>query len=61
MGPISFLVAGLFNPFPEHTGQFLAAALMSLLGLVIVVLAGRSAAWHFLVRAPITSGCGSAS
>ncbi len=48
MGPVSFLIAGLFNPFPEHTGQFLAAALMSLLGLVIVVLAGRSAAWHFL-------------
>ncbi|MER6309067.1 hypothetical protein ACWCXK_27190 [Streptomyces sp. NPDC001739] len=48
MGPISFLTAGLFNPFPEATGQFLAAALMSLLGLVIVVLAGRSAAHHFL-------------
>lgn len=48
MGPLSFLTAGLFNPFPEVTGQFLAAALMSLLGLVIVVLAGRSAAHHFL-------------
>ncbi|WP_344115396.1 hypothetical protein [Streptomyces blastmyceticus] len=48
MGPISFLVAGLFNPFSEHTGQFLAAAFMSALGLVIVVLAGRSAATHFL-------------
>lgn len=48
MGPISFLVAGLFNPFRESTGQFLAAALMSVLGLVIVVLVGRSAAWHFL-------------
>lgn len=48
MGPLSFLTAGLFNPFPEATGQFLAAALMSLLGLVIVVLAGRSAAYHFL-------------
>jgi hypothetical protein len=48
MGPVSFLVAGLFNPFPEAVGQFLAAALMSLLGLVILVLAGRSAAWHFL-------------
>lgn len=48
MGPLSFLTAGLFNPFPEVTGQFLAAALMSLLGLVIVVLAGRSAAYHFL-------------
>lgn len=48
MGPVSFLVAGLFNPFPERTGQFLAAALMSLLGLAILVLAGRSAAWHFL-------------
>lgn len=48
MGPVSFLVAGVFNPFPEATGQFLAAALMSLLGLVITVLAGRSAAEHFL-------------
>ncbi|MGI5134431.1 MULTISPECIES: hypothetical protein [unclassified Streptomyces] len=48
MGPVSFLVAGLFNPFAEALGQFLAAALMSGLGLVIVVLAGRSAAWHFL-------------
>lgn len=48
MGPISFLVAGLFNPFSEHAGQFLSAALMSVLGLVIVVLAGRSAAIHFL-------------
>ncbi|MBP2402866.1 hypothetical protein [Streptomyces syringium] len=48
MGPISFLVAGLFNPFSEHTGQFLAAAFMSLLGLVILVLAGRSAATYFL-------------
>jgi len=48
MGPLSFLTAGLFNPFPEVIGQFLAAALMSLLGLVIVVLAGRSAAHHFL-------------
>lgn len=48
MGPVSFLVAGLFNPFPGADGQALAAALMSLLGLVILVLAGRSAAWHFL-------------
>ncbi|RXS88098.1 hypothetical protein EST92_01910 [Streptomyces sp. TM32] len=48
MGPLSFLTAGLFNPFPEVIGQFLAAALMSLLGLVILVLAGRSAAHHFL-------------
>lgn len=47
-GPISFLVAGLFNPFSGVVGQFLAAALMSLLGLVILVLAGRSAAWYFL-------------
>ncbi|MHC5902718.1 hypothetical protein ACVNF4_02190 [Streptomyces sp. S6] len=48
MGPISFLVAGLFDPFPEATGQFLAAALMSFLGLVILVLVGRSAATHLL-------------
>jgi hypothetical protein len=48
MGPLSFLAAGLFNPFPEAVGQLLAAALMSLLGLVILVVAGRSAAWHLL-------------
>ena len=48
MGPLSFLTAGLFNPFPEPVGQFLAAAVMSLLGLVILVEAGRSAARHFL-------------
>ncbi|MGW5663094.1 hypothetical protein ACWEWG_23785 [Streptomyces sp. NPDC003758] len=48
MGPLSFLVAGVFNPFPDDVGQFLAAALMSALGLVILVLAGRSAASYFL-------------
>ena len=48
MGPLSFLAAGLFNPLPEPVGQFLAAALMSLLGPVVLVIAGRSAAWHFL-------------
>ncbi|MDO0934453.1 hypothetical protein QQY66_23270 [Streptomyces sp. DG2A-72] len=48
MGPVSFLVAGLFNPFSEAVGQFLAAAVMSLLGLVILVVAGRSAAQYFL-------------
>ncbi len=48
MGPVSFLAAGLFNPFSESVGQFLAAAVMSLLGLIILVVAGRSAAWHFL-------------
>jgi hypothetical protein len=48
MGPVSLLTAGLFNPLPEAMGQLLAAAVMSLLGLVILVVAGRSAAWHFL-------------
>lgn len=48
MGPVSFLAAGLLNPFPEHVSQFLAAAAMSLLGLVILVVAGRSAAQYFL-------------
>lgn len=48
MGPVSFLTAGLFNPFPEPVGQFLAAAVMSLLGLLILVVVGRSAAWHLL-------------
>ncbi|GAA0393663.1 hypothetical protein [Streptomyces luteireticuli] len=48
MGPISFLVAGLFNPFPAEVGQVLAEAFMSALGLIVLVLAGRSAARHFL-------------
>ncbi|MEU9456422.1 hypothetical protein [Streptomyces sp. NPDC048277] len=48
MGPVSFLAAGLFNPFPESVGQLLGAAVMSLLGLIILVVAGRSAAWYFL-------------
>ncbi len=48
MGPVSFLAAGLLNPFSEPVGQFLAAAVMSLLGLVILVVAGRSAAQYFL-------------
>ncbi|MBC2878526.1 MULTISPECIES: hypothetical protein [Streptomyces] len=48
MGPISFLVAGLFNPFPAEVGQVLAEAFMSVLGLVVLVLTGRSAARHFL-------------
>ncbi|WP_406438458.1 hypothetical protein OHB00_27370 [Streptomyces sp. NBC_00631] len=48
MGPVSFLAAGLFNPLPESVGQLLAAAVMSLLGLLILVVVGRSAAWHLL-------------
>lgn len=48
MGPVSFLAAGVFNPFPEPVGQLLAAGVMSLLGLLILVVAGRSAAWHLL-------------
>ncbi len=61
MAPVSFLIAGLFNPFPEHTGQFLAAALMSLLGLVIVCWRAAAPPGTSWAPAPTTSGCGSAS
>lgn len=44
MGPLSFLAAALFAPFPPAVGEVLAEALMSLLGLYMIVLVGRSAA-----------------
>ncbi|MFF2042968.1 hypothetical protein ACFVVX_21330 [Kitasatospora sp. NPDC058170] len=48
IGPISLAVARLFDPFPAHTGQILAEATMSGLGLVMLVLVGRTAAWYYL-------------
>lgn len=48
IGPISFLVAGLFAPFPAAVGENLAEAFMSGLGLYMLVLIGRAAAEHNL-------------
>ncbi|AEW95916.1 hypothetical protein [Streptantibioticus cattleyicolor] len=48
IGPVSFLVAGLFAPFPAALGEKLAEAFMSGLGLWMLVLIGRAAADHYL-------------
>lgn len=48
MGPISFLAAALLSPLPGPVGEFLAQAVMSALGLYILVLVGRTAAEHQL-------------
>lgn len=48
IGPVSFLVAGLFSPFPPGVGEKLAEAAMSGLGLWMLVLIGRAAADHYL-------------
>lgn len=47
IGPVSFLVAGLFGPFPADLGENLAEAFMSALGLYMLVLVGRTAADHY--------------
>lgn len=47
IGPVSFLVAGLFAPFPPETGEKLADLFMSVLGLYMLVLVGRAAADHY--------------
>ncbi|MFB7114546.1 hypothetical protein [Streptomyces sp. NPDC056291] len=47
IGPVSFVVAGLFTPFPEAVGEKLADAFMSGLGLYMLVLVGRTAADHY--------------
>ncbi|MEU9479258.1 hypothetical protein [Streptomyces sp. NPDC048191] len=48
IGPVSFLVAGLFAPFPPDLGEKLADAFMSGVGLYMLVLVGRAAADHYL-------------
>ncbi|MFF8769860.1 hypothetical protein [Kitasatospora sp. NPDC015120] len=48
IGPVSLAVARLFSPFPPHTGELLAEAAMSGLGLAMLVLVGRTAARHYL-------------
>ncbi|WP_407639488.1 hypothetical protein [Kitasatospora azatica] len=47
IGPVSLAAARLFAPFPEHLGQVLAEGTMSALGLVMLVLVGRTAAWYY--------------
>lgn len=47
IGPVSFLVAGLFAPFPLDVGEKLADSFMSGLGLLMLVLVGRTAADHY--------------
>ncbi|MFI6444937.1 hypothetical protein [Kitasatospora sp. NPDC050543] len=48
IGPVSLAAARLFAPFSDHTGQVLAEATMSALGLVMLVVVGRTAAWYYL-------------
>ncbi|WP_037862308.1 hypothetical protein [Streptomyces sp. NRRL S-340] len=48
IGPVSFLVAALFGPFPAALGENLAEAFMSGLGLYMLVLIGRTAAEYGL-------------
>ncbi|WP_442910934.1 hypothetical protein [Kitasatospora sp. NBC_01266] len=47
IGPVSLAAARLFAPFPAHVGQVLAEATMSVLGLIMLVLVGRTAAWYY--------------
>ncbi|MFJ9908139.1 hypothetical protein ACIRVK_35595 [Streptomyces sp. NPDC101152] len=47
IGPVSFLVAGLFAPFSPAVGEKLADMFMSGLGLYMLVLIGRAAADHY--------------
>ncbi|MFC5028680.1 hypothetical protein ACQFX6_23445 [Streptomyces sp. DSM 41987] len=44
IGPVSFLTAALFEPFPPGVGERLAEAFMSGLGLYMLVVVGRTAA-----------------
>ncbi|WP_370101151.1 hypothetical protein [Streptacidiphilus sp. MAP12-20] len=48
IGPFSLAVARIFAPFPPATGQLLAEATMAALGLVMLILVGRTAAVHYL-------------
>nr|WP_326847202.1 hypothetical protein [Streptomyces kaniharaensis] len=48
IGPVSLAAARLTAPFSPHTGQLVAEAVMSALGLVMLVLVGRTAALYYL-------------
>ncbi|MFI9269835.1 hypothetical protein ACIGXM_03825 [Kitasatospora sp. NPDC052896] len=47
IGPVSLAAARLFSPFPDKIGQILAEGTMSALGLIMLVLVGRTAAWYY--------------
>ncbi|WP_372495780.1 hypothetical protein [Kitasatospora humi] len=48
IGPVSLAVARLFgSPWPAHLGQVLAEGFMSILGLIMLVMVGRTAAWYY--------------
>lgn len=47
IGPVSLMAARLFAPFPAQIGQVLAEGTMSALGLIMLVLVGRTAAWYY--------------
>ncbi|MDH6703526.1 hypothetical protein P3T27_000207 [Kitasatospora sp. MAA19] len=48
IGPVSLAAARLTAPFSPHVGQLIAEAAMSGLGLVMLVLIGRTAALYYL-------------
>lgn len=48
IGPVSLAAARIFQPFSPATGQLLAEATMSVLGLVMLTLVGRTAALYYL-------------
>ncbi|MFF3467141.1 hypothetical protein [Streptomyces sp. NPDC002619] len=48
IGPVSFLGAAAFSPFPPGLQELLAEATMSGLGLYMLVLVGRAAADYYL-------------
>ncbi|MFJ8474985.1 hypothetical protein [Kitasatospora sp. NPDC094011] len=48
IGPVSLAAARLTAPFPPHIGQLIAEAVSAGLGLVMLVLVGRTAALYYL-------------
>lgn len=46
IGPVSFIAAGLFTPFPGEVGERMAEAAMCAIGLYMLVLLGRTAALY---------------
>ncbi|WP_235215423.1 hypothetical protein [Phaeacidiphilus oryzae] len=47
IGPVSFLAAGIFSPFRPGLGETLAEAVMSGLGLAMLIVVGRTAAHYY--------------
>nr|WP_234322610.1 hypothetical protein [Streptomyces sp. NRRL S-350] len=48
IGPVSLAAAGLTAPFSAHTGELIAEAASAALGLVMLVVVGRTAALYYL-------------